>query len=241
MIDSLKRKAKGLLSKPVLAIRGIFMSPTERRHALVGPAKLWEMKRDFQIRFLRRMGLRPGHTVLDIGCGTLRGGLPIIEFLEVGDYCGLERRAKVLEEGRRELEEAGLAAKEPQLVAVDDLTGLELGRRFDFVWAFSVLIHMSDEVVDECLVLVERHLADEGAFYANVKLGGSRKDGSWQGFPLVERPLGFYRERAVQHALTLEEIGTLRDLGHVSGDDPQDAQVMLRFSRTGGGEGVHGA
>ena len=32
----------------------------ERRHALVGPANLWKMKRDFQIQFLRDMGLKPG-------------------------------------------------------------------------------------------------------------------------------------------------------------------------------------
>ena len=30
-----------------------FQTPQEKRHALVGPAKLWKMKQDFQINFLK--------------------------------------------------------------------------------------------------------------------------------------------------------------------------------------------
>ena len=35
-----------------------FQTPQEKRHALVGPAKLWKMKQDFQINFLKSKGLQ---------------------------------------------------------------------------------------------------------------------------------------------------------------------------------------
>jgi len=46
------------------------------------------MKRRFQIDFFRRQGLRPDQTLFDLGCGTLRGGIPIIDYLEPGFYTG---------------------------------------------------------------------------------------------------------------------------------------------------------
>ena len=99
------------------------------RHALVGPPDLWEMKRQFQIDFLRGVGLQPQHRLLDLGCGTLRGGIPLIAHLDPGNYAGVEVRRDVLDEGRRELAEAGLAGKSPQLVHCERLAVLDLGRR----------------------------------------------------------------------------------------------------------------
>src|SRR5262245_30090573 len=87
----------------------LFASTAERRHARVGPAHLWRMKRAFQLDFLRCTGLERGQRLLDLGCGTLRGGLPLIEFLDAGHYTGIDVRAEVLDEARGELAEAGLA------------------------------------------------------------------------------------------------------------------------------------
>lgn len=92
-------------------LRLLFATSSEKRHSLVGPPHLWKMKRDFQIQFLKHVGLQPEHYLLDIGCGTLRGGIPIIEYLEEQHYHGVEVRDSVLEAGRRELQEADLKAK----------------------------------------------------------------------------------------------------------------------------------
>jgi len=220
--------------KPIARLRHtlarLFSSPEARRHALVGPAHLWQMKRAFQIDYLRRMGLRPEHHLLDLGCGTLRGGIPLIEYLGQGHYTGLEVRAEVLAEARSELAAAGCAHKEPHLVHVGDLAALELPTRFEFVWAFSVLIHMDDATLAQAVGLVARHLAPEGRFFANVRLGAAREE-RWERFPVVTRALEFYQGHGARHGLTVEDLGPLSELGHRSGDPEQDGQRMLLWRR----------
>lgn len=129
------------------------------RHRLVGSPRLWEMKRRFQFDFLVCRGLVPDDHLLDLGCGTLRGGIPLIAYLDPGHYTGIDVRSEAIDEGR-----------------------LELAR--------------------------------------------------WREFPLVWRSMAMYRDIAADAGMTVEDIGSLGELGHVSGVAEQDAQRMLRFTRT---------
>jgi len=209
---------------------------TERRqrsrHDLVGSASLWKMKRDFQLAFLQEQGMQPGHRVVDIGCGTLRGGIPIIEYLDEGNYYGIEAREEALVEARLELEQHGLAGKGAHLVHARDLKTLSLPARFDFAWAFSVLFHMPDEVLEGCVDFVGRQLAAGGSLYANVHIG-SRKPKRWKEFPVVWRSLEQYRTLGARHGLEVEDIGSLYDVGHRSGRSSHDRQRVLRFRKSG--------
>ena len=201
-----------------------------RRHGLVGPSDFWSEKREFQIRHLRASGLKTNHRLLDLGCGTLRGGIPIIKFLKEGHYTGIDVRHIVIEEARRELEEEALVHKTPNLLLVDALSNIQLVSKFNFVWAFSVLIHMTDEVLNEGLRFVESHLEDNGYFLANVNLG-PRHDGIWKEFPLVWRPFEFYKERFHGHGLEIIETKKMSDIGHKTSHRNVllvEAQYMLR-------------
>jgi hypothetical protein len=218
-----------ILSAVKSRIRRAFMSRSERRFELVGPPELWEMKRRFQIDFLRRMGLQPQHYLLDIGCGVLRGGVPIIDYLEIGHYFGIEARAYVLEEGRKELRESGLEHKNPTLITAEYLAKLSLDRKFDYIWAFSVLIHLKDNILAELMRFVAAHLGRESVFYANVDASDA-PDGKWQEFPGVRRPLGFYAENCARNDLQMADIGSLADFGHITGGDA-DQQRMLEIRR----------
>jgi cyclopropane fatty-acyl-phospholipid synthase-like methyltransferase len=207
-------------------------SPPSTRHALVGPAELWSVKRRFQSDFLIAHGLQPEDRLLDIGCGTLRGGLPLIEYLDAGHYVGIEVREEALKEARKELLEAGMEGKSPTLIHTDDLAQVSLEERVQIAWAFSVLIHMPDDVADACLGLVARVLDKRGAFYANVILGDG-PPARWREFPVVKRSRSFYEELAHRHGLALTELGPLRDLGY-----PRAMQggngIMLRFASSSG-------
>lgn len=214
----------------ITKLKNLFIPPSKRRHALVGPLHLWEMKRDFQINFLKQVGLLPRHYLMDIGCGTLRGGIPLISYLQEGHYFGLESRRKVLEEGRKELYAASLAEKAPILLLSENFRSLELNQKFDFFWAFSVFIHMPDSVLSDCLHFVNNYLKTDGNLYANVNIG-NKKEGCWQGFPINYRSIEFYRQQCLKNGLEMTELGCLKDLGHVSGVEAQDAQIMLKISK----------
>lgn len=200
------------------------------RHGLVGRPELWPMKRAFQIDFLREQGLRPSDRVLDIGCGSLRGGAALIAYLDRPGYTGIDVRASVLAEARRELAREKLRGKRPELVQVDEFATLQFDHRFEVIWAFSVLFHLSDSTLQECFELVARHLGDHGRFFANV-IFGNGPPGQWQGFPVVARPLETYQALAAPHGLHAGTVGVLEALGHHSGDPSQDNQTMLVFTR----------
>ena len=200
-----------------------------KRHSMVGPPEVWREKRQFQIDFLISQGLQPHHKLLDVGCGTLRGGIPLIDYLDAGNYTGTEVRREVLDEARKELERSRLTHKNPTLITSDDFTTLQCDTMFDYAWAFSVLIHMTDEIVKSCLGFVSSHLQPDGAFYANAGVGPRRDQTGHRGFPVIERPLDQYEDFARSAGLRVEELGTLKDLGHVTGRGG-DMHQMLRFS-----------
>ncbi len=194
--------------------------------------RLWQVKRDFQIDFLRRHGLQPADVLVDVGCGTLRGGIPIIDYLEPRHYVGIDVRAEAIEAARAELREHGLEAKEPALIVAPSLAALELGRTADVIWAFSLFMHLDDARLDECLDFVRRHLGDQGVFYANVITAPMAPE-RWREFPVLSRPLERYAALAAQHGLALRDLGSLASLGHVSGLPHHDEEPMLEFRRAG--------
>ncbi len=206
----------------------VFTGSAGKRHAAVGPAHQWQMKRRFQIDFLLSRGLKPHHRLIDIGCGTLRGGVPLIRMLENGHYTGIEVREDVLELGRDELREAKLDYKKPNLVHCKGLSSLDLKHKADYIWGFAVLIHMDDDALNGCLSFVSRHLAASGAFYANVNIGEG-EPGNWQGFPVVRRPMAWYQQTARRYGLIPSDIGSLLELGHDDGRPEPQSRRMLRF------------
>lgn len=208
-----------------------YLLPREaRKHALVGPPNLWKMKRSFQIAFLtEHAGMQPTDRVLDIGCGTLRGGVPIIDYLNAGHYAGVDVRAQAIAEACRELYTAGLADKQVTLVYAGTIATVTLGPPFDIAWAFSVFMHLDDQSLLDVFGMAARTLAPHGVFYANANVGEDKGPREWNGFPILWRPTRHFRDVAEEFDLQVEDIGSLGSLGHVTGTI-QDEQRMLRFS-----------
>ena len=217
-----------ILSRVVRKLKNLLENRQNLRHELVGPMNLWKLKRDFQIKFLHDQDLKKSNKFLDLGCGTLRGGIPIIDFLDSKNYYGIDVRKNVLAKAKKELRFYGLGYKLPKLIHFTNYDQLEIKEKFDIIFAFSVLIHMSDAIVEECFQFVSKQLETNGVFFANVNLG-AENDVSWQGFPVVFRDLDFYESLAERNNLKLENMGTLLSLGHYSGNAFQDNQIMLKI------------
>ncbi len=211
-------------------IKRLFRSKkaTQARHSHVGAPEGWELKRRFQIDFLKKQGLKPEHYLLDIGCGTLRGGIPMIDYLDRGHYYGIEVRDFVLDEGRKELSDAGLQYKEPELIVCENLDQFDPLVRFDYIWAYAVLIHMKDEIADSCFRTVARLLKREGLFFGNINTEPT-PDGEWKGFPIVKRPVAFYESLAGRYGLKVENLGPVRKLGKLPDKEGEEERMKFRL------------
>ncbi|HEY3402069.1 MAG TPA: class I SAM-dependent methyltransferase [Ohtaekwangia sp.] len=198
---------------------------------LVGLPKAYEQKQKFQIDFLKHVGLLPTHSFIDIGCGVLRGGIPVIRFLNTGNYVGLDVNQEALQIAKEELKNQSLEDKAPHLIHVNKaLIQLDIPFKADRIWAFSVLIHMTDEHVMDCLAFVSRNISPGGIFYANVNIGQSQ-DGAWREFPVKWRPLNWYETAAGKYGLQVKDLGSLESFGHKSVSDVrEDQQHMLEFT-----------
>ncbi len=203
-----------------------------KRHAMVGPGQHWRAMRKFQISFLRSNGLTPTDTFVDLGCGTLRGGIPVIDYLNAGNYTGLDVRDEALAEAREELKRAKLEDKRPNLFNSLDFDAIPTDEKFDKAWAFAALIHMSDEISERAIKWIGDHMKPDGVFFGDVKLG-PREDApqNERRFPVVTRPIEFYESHARKAGFTkVTDLGTIYDLGHRTGM-PGDKRHMLKFTR----------
>ena len=158
------------------------------------------------------------------------GGVPLIDSLDPGHYVGIDVGDEAITHARRELRAAGLAGRGADLRVVPDLAVADLGTRFDVVWAFQVMIHMTDEIAARAARFIGRHLVDGGVAHLSVKIGPPR-DRAWRGFPAVRRPLGFYERLFAGADLQMEDMGPLTGLGHVLPGRPPEAQADQRMVR----------
>ncbi|MFQ5999445.1 MAG: class I SAM-dependent methyltransferase [Candidatus Bathyarchaeia archaeon] len=128
---------------------------------------MWEEIGKLQFGFLLKNGLMPNHKLLDLGCGSLRGGIYFIRYLDRGNYFGMDISEEILKAAKKILRENFLEDKNPTLIHNTDLSFKELqGKKFDYIIAQSVFTHMPLCDIKECFQNVGRILKKDGVFFA---------------------------------------------------------------------------
>lgn len=129
----------------------IKLSPTEiekksYKKFFGGGQENWELRGKFQLFFLKQMGLAPHHSLLDAGCGPIRAGAYLIDYLNAGMYCGVDYNQDFIRVAKELVaQNSSLAGKQPELMQLDDFAFSKLNRCFDYVMVFSVLNHCETE------------------------------------------------------------------------------------------------
>lgn len=134
-----------------------------------GVGGMWEELGKLQFEFLLERGLKPPMKLIDIGCGSLRGGVRFVEYLDKGNYYGIDVNKSLLDAGYgTELALKGLQAKLPcsNLLVEDRFRVSRFGVEFDFALAQSVFTHLPLNHVRLCLIEVSKCLKRSGRFYA---------------------------------------------------------------------------
>ena len=134
---------------------------------------LWHEIGALQFEFLLKQGLLPSHKVVDVGCGSLRCGIPIIRYLEEGNYSGFDINASLIEAGKYELDLAGLTGKRPNLLVNDRFELERLGNSFDVALAQSLFTHLDMNLIVRCVAKVRNVLRPNGKFFATFFLASS--------------------------------------------------------------------
>ncbi|HEV2723533.1 MAG TPA: class I SAM-dependent methyltransferase [Thermoleophilaceae bacterium] len=135
--------------------------------AYVGGPGRYDRLSALQFRVLIDAGLRDGHRVCDVGCGSLRLGRLLIPFLKPHCYFGVEPNRWLVEEGfERELGRDIVSIKHPRFRYVDDFSLEAFGESFDYIIAYSVLTHCYTDLFLLALEGMRRALAPKGVLIA---------------------------------------------------------------------------
>ena len=195
---------------------------------------LWEEVGKLQFDFMVRRGLQPDHRLLDLGCGSFRGGVHFVPFLDPGKYFGFDRNQSLMNAGYdKEIVPAGLADRLPRenLVADDNFDFSKFPVAFDRVIAVSVFTHLTLNLVRVCLERLAESVVAGGEFYATYFSAPEERPTY---LPLLHSPGGIttygyqdpyhYRFADLRHAaLGLPwEVLNIGDFGH-----PRDQRMAL--------------
>ncbi|MFC2088718.1 class I SAM-dependent methyltransferase [Calditrichota bacterium] len=136
---------------------------------------MWEEIGQLQFAFLVDQGLKSNNTFLDLGCGSLRGGVHFIRFLDKEKYYGVDISREILNEGKKFMIEEKLDEKNPTLKLINDNSFDKFSNlKFDFILAQSVLTHMPIDDIKELFSNVHKVMKNETLFFATFHDGGDK-------------------------------------------------------------------
>jgi SAM-dependent methyltransferase len=162
---------------------GLGLKPGDPHYrAYVGPPEDYDLIAAMTFNLLTTLGLRQYHSLLDIGCGSLRIGRLLIPYLNRGKYFGMDPNEWLLDEGiRRELGETLVQIKRPTFFFSDSPDTIAHAKvAFDFALAQSIFSHCGLDLITGWLSAISRSLAHDGALLATFLI--SEEDSAQTGW-----------------------------------------------------------
>src|ERR1700752_4274400 len=153
---------------------GVGLKPGDAHYrAYVGPPEDYDLIAAMTFNLLTTLGLRQHHSLLDIGCGSLRIGRLLIPYLNRGKYFGVEPAEWLRAEGiKQALGETVVQIKRPTFFFTDSPDIVVRAKvSFDFALAQSIFSHCGLDLVKGWLSAVSRSLASDGVLLATFLPG----------------------------------------------------------------------
>ena len=153
---------------------GLGLKPGDPHYrAYVGPPEDYDLIAAMTFNLLTTLGLRQHHSLLDIGCGSLRIGRLLIPYLNRGKYFGMEPNEWLVEEGiNHEVGKSLVEIKHPTFF-FSDSPGIitQANVAFDFALAQSIFSHCGLNLIKNWLAAISPSLARDGALVATFLIG----------------------------------------------------------------------
>ena len=130
----------------------------------------WEEVGLLQFNYMRAQGLTPDMIMLDLGCGSLRGGVHFVDFLQPGHYFGVDVSRDLLDAGYdREIMPLGLQEKLPRTnLLCNGEFDIRFGVIFDIGIAVSLFTHMPGSYFRLCLKKLATATSPGFAFHVSL-------------------------------------------------------------------------
>lgn len=127
---------------------------------------------EIQKEFLIINGCASTSNVLEVGCGCLVAGFPIMDYLDADRYVGIEPNTWLIKAaiGARPGTLELVREKRPLFIANDKFDATETARRFDFVISHSILSHAAHWQYPLFLKNLKKVLAPNGMIIASIRM-----------------------------------------------------------------------
>ena len=191
--------------------------PDFRDHrSFVGPAKNYDILGALQFNLLVNLGLRERNSMLDIGCGSLRGGRLFIIYLLNGRYFGIEPESWLIQEGiEKEIGSDAIRIKQPVFSSTSDFDLSTFGKTFDFLLAQAVFTHASQGQIRKCLSEARRVMNPDAIFAATIMEGKDIYEGSEWTYPsMATYPLNYFLKLVDTSGLVGRRLNWYHPTGH---------------------------
>jgi SAM-dependent methyltransferase len=184
---------------------------------------MWEEIGLLQFEFLINNDLQPHHKMLDLGCGTLRGGRHFIKYLNPGNYYGIDISTKAIMFAEELVKQEGLSEKKPHLLVSEnkDLKFREFSdENFDYILAQSVFTHLKPEHIKECFENIGQIMHKNSVYYFTYNKGEEFRQTGLKDFIY---PFSFFESLARHYGYNLQDRS--KDYSH-----PRD-QIMVELRK----------
>ena len=132
---------------------------------LGGGAEHWQRRGEFQLHFLKAMGMQPSNKLLDIGCGPGRASDHLVEYLDVHNYHGIDHNADYVRAARLSAEAANLTAKQPTFEVIKNFDFRPLEPVFNYALVFSVLNNCPEDARRAFFRMIAQPLAADAKVF----------------------------------------------------------------------------
>lgn len=167
--------------------------------------------KDWQVDLLKNKGLLPHHNFLDLGCGILRLGMSLVEYLNDDKYCGVDAVNDYIELGHIYLKEVVKTDKKYSLLADHNFNFQSFKRKFKMAIAQSVFTHLSFEQIDQCFSQLVKVMDHGSKLFFTICVG---QDHEWSVMYTTDTPmiksyhedLKFYEDLSKKYSFTFSVV-----------------------------------
>lgn len=131
---------------------------------------LWDEIGRLQLDFLTQQGLRPNDVLVDVACGSLRGGVHLIRYLDPRHYLGIDKKIELVIYGvSAELGVDTYREKRPRFVISSQFEFDRFDLRPNFGIGQSIFTHLAPDDIIWCLRKLRMHAAAGCRFFASYR------------------------------------------------------------------------